>query len=67
MKRAIAAEDREGIGATNGRSMTDRCPVSDLPVLEDTDPTMPVLVLTEDKNENSGYDPYDTGSSWSTK
>ena len=67
MKHDIAAEDREETGATNGRSMTDRCPVSDLPVLEDTDPTMPVLALTEDKTEDYGYDPYDTGSFWSTK
>lgn len=66
MTHFVAAEDREGRGATEDRSMTDRCPVSDLPVLEDTDPTMPVLALTEDK-EDYGYDPYDTGSFWSTK
>jgi len=66
MKHIAAASDRDGIGKKADQASADHCPASDLPVLEDTDPTMPVLALTEEK-ENFGYDPYDTGSFWATK
>jgi hypothetical protein len=66
MKHIAAANDRHGIGKKASRPSADYCPASDLPVLEDTDPTMPVLALTEEK-ENYGYDPYDTGSFWAAK
>jgi len=66
MKHIAAANDPEGISRTAEQPSAEYCPASDLPVLEDTDPTMPVLALTEEK-ENFGYDPYDTGSFWATK
>jgi len=66
MKHIAAANDRDGIGKKADQRSADYCPASDLPVLEDTDPTMPVLALTEEK-ENYGYDPYDTGSFWTAK
>ena len=47
-------------------SCADICPVSNLPVLEDTDPTMPVLALSEEEVD-LGYDPYDTGTFWADR
>ncbi len=55
------AHSLEGESSSADPSCADICPVSNLPVLEDTDPTMPVLSLSEDEKD-FGYDPYDTGS-----
>ena len=61
MKNSIA-HGLEGESRTNDPAGADICPVSNLPVLEDTDPTMPVLSLSEE-DVDLGYDPYDTGTS----
>jgi hypothetical protein len=42
------------------------CPASSQPILDDNDPTMPVLALSEDEVD-FGYDPYDTGTFWAKK
>lgn len=39
----------------------ETCPVSDLPMIDDAEPTMSLLALSDDE-EDTGYDPYDTGS-----
>jgi len=67
MKDSIAANDQEGNGGKAVRPSAACCPASELPILEDSDPTMPALALTEEEERNFGYDPYDTGSFWAAK
>jgi len=66
MKRHAAIHDREGNVPTAGQSVADVCPETNLAVPDDDDPTMPVLLLSEDEKD-LGYDPYDTGSFWAAK
>lgn len=60
------AHSLEGESRSGDRPCADICPVSNLPVLEDNDPTMPVLSLSEEEVD-LGYDPYDTGTFWAER
>jgi hypothetical protein len=56
----------EGESRSADQSCADICPVSNLPVLDDTDPTMPLLSLSEGEKD-FGYDPYDSGTFWAKR
>jgi hypothetical protein len=65
MKTSVA-HSSEGKRSKADQPSAETCPASNLPVLDDTDPTMPVLALSQDEKD-FGYDPYDTGTFWAER
>ena len=55
-----------GESSKDDQPVAGSCPASGQPILDDTDPTMPVLALSEDEVD-FGYDPYDTGAFWAER
>jgi len=65
MKTSVA-HSLDGESKKDDRPSAGSCPASGQTILDDSDPTMPVLALSEDEVEY-GYDPYDTGAFWANR